>query len=152
MNEREALEKIAKEIIVVHQQGTIGNTGYQIRNPKAIYNAILEVGQALAPQECDVIKCPYARICENKDKNGNIQVVCCLRTIDIRQPDKRIDMGCIMCKNNPTCMYKQLHSQQKTFTMEEIKEKIKSVSSYYGYNSKEFFYNTLLAEFEKAVD
>jgi len=43
----EVLKEIAKEVIVAHQNKQINAVGYQIRNPKAIYEAIKKADKIL---------------------------------------------------------------------------------------------------------
>jgi hypothetical protein len=94
--------------------------------------------QALAPQECDVTKCDFYNKIQSCER-------CELGSVIYK--GKSNYKYHIDCRQNPNCYYKQLHSQQKTFTLEEIRE---ILEDYYGGNEKGIF--PLMHEFEKAVD
>ena len=123
--EREALEKIKFEAEFNGNEESV----------KKIFDI---AQQALAPQECDVSKCEF------------YDFGYC-RCGDTRVPQE-VGYTDILCSESENCYYKQLHSQQKTFTLEEIKtllyknrNKIIFCSPYYQTESVK----ALLAEFEK---
>ena len=99
--------------------------------------------QALAPQECDVSKCEF------------YDFGYC-RCGDTRVPQE-VGYTDILCSESENCYYKQLHSQQKTFTLEEVREIITNAIENKCGNCGDCgticlvneFKECLLAEFEK---
>lgn len=71
------------------------------------------IDQALAPQECEVMKCKYYR---NKISN-TVQIhenACFIGYMQRNWSNlSENELMDIYCKNNPNCYYKQLHSQEK---------------------------------------
>ena len=136
----EALEKIAnqKDFCVLHETdwNRLECDGCSVDFcPRYIAR------KALAPQECDAEKCEFYY----KGSFKEAECDCNSQNYDVK------------CHKNQDCLYRkwqraeqQLHSQEKTFTVEEIKGKLE----YYRTKNK-FAYNTdifckeLLAEFEK---
>ena len=88
--------------------------------------------QALAPQECDVEQCDFW---QQGETNEGLFDFC--------------TGYCDNCNKHPNCNFRQLHPQQKTFTLEGIKEKIKYFENTHNSEVVNFMFKRLLAEFEK---
>ena len=102
--------------------------------------------QALALQECDVTRCEFY-----KQSTGE----CLCRNLKHSEQPKT--NFCDSTQNN-NCYYKQLHSQQKTFTVEDVKkiqtETLIRLNPDDVRKGQWLFsvFNNLLAEFKKAVE
>ena len=60
--------------------------------------------------------------------------------------------GLQKCSDNPNCYYKQLHSQQKTFTLEEVKKLINKITQNHKCLFVEDFVSYFLAEVEDSLE
>lgn len=153
MNEREALEKIKE---VLGEVSKFNVTDWEFRDK--LDNAWYMATQALAPQECD----KQSNVFRYQNTEGKNRIA----TFNIDNNTIRIG-GKNMKALNFTAgwsgvegvdlmlaLYKQLHSQQKTFTVEEIKriltefcDKEPLYCEEYGEDIEDYT-SRLIAEFE----
>lgn len=120
-------------------------------NHKYLHKILDIATQALAPQEpqgCD--NCTLNNICNSKSRCEKI------KEMGTKIQNQGITIADLeICKDQRDKLMQQLHSQEKTFTVEEVRKITQSVYYNYGFMGKVMvnsYINVLLAEFKKAVD